>query len=297
MGSQQILESKQDSSHAVAGIFSVCCFDPRLLEYSMPIDHKACPLFGLFYDRKDVHYQVSKTRRDHFIRKEIVNGRFREPGSAVAPSVELQELRLRVGNGQPKISLQTCVVDRSGGRNKLVIPDPSSLPFHVTDSLKRRLEDAAEKFGVTSSKRGRHVSVLEECSFQTLCRTMERVGGRDRQLLDPIQGLTLVRMRTKRLAAASAVAVGADSADAAGTDSAGADLADAFYLHNTTDDRIIVPPFHPLFTSTRGKFQNMMHLEDNNLQDGMVAWPWRLGFVWQSLNFDAFHIPRFSQRV
>ena len=183
------------------------------------------------------------------------------------------------------ITLNTCVVDQSGGQNKLVIPDPGSLPFHVPDSLKRRLEDAAKNFGVTSSKRCRHDSGLIECSFQTLCQTMECVGGRDRRLLVPIQGLKLVRMRTKRLAAASAVAAGADSADAAGTDSAGADSAgrDAFYLYNTTDDRIIVPAFHPLFTSTRGKFNNM---NDNNsdLQDGMVAWPWRLGFVWQSLN-------------
>ena len=264
----------------------------------MPIDQdsKACPLFGLFYDRKDVHYQVSKARRDQFIRSEIVNGNFEEPGSATAPSAELQELRSKAGNGQPMITLQVCAVDRSGGQNKLVVPDPSSLPFHVPDSLKRRLEDAAKNIGVTLSKRRRHDSGPTECSFQNLCRTMECVRGRDRQLLVPIQGLKLVRMRMKRLAAAdgvagadSAVAAGADSADAAGTGSAVTTGAaeDAFYLHNTTDDRIIVPAFHLLFTSTRGKFTNMTQLDDNNsaLQDGMVAWPWRLGFVWQKFGF------------
>ena len=142
-------------------------------------DRHSEPLFGLFYDRKDVHYQVCKTVRDQALRRAVLHDRVRALGDGVEPSAELLEPRLMVSQSQAPGGMEVCLVDRSGDVEKLVVPDASMLPFTEPDRLKRRIEEVSSSVGSLPDKCVSRVSAPTEGAFTSLCESMERVGGEE----------------------------------------------------------------------------------------------------------------------
>ena len=65
-------------------------------------------IFGLFGDKKDVHYQVSKTRRDLAVKTSIKGGSLARVDCNIAPSAELLSYGRRLLVVMPAMCCYGC---------------------------------------------------------------------------------------------------------------------------------------------------------------------------------------------
>ena len=110
------------------------------------------PLFGVFFDKKDGHYQVSKARRNIWLRQRFVDQKMFLPAEQTKPSQGLEALRAKV-SVSANLNLQVLSAVESEGTPYLQVPDPMSLSFSVPESLKRRLDEVSETYGLPPGKR------------------------------------------------------------------------------------------------------------------------------------------------
>ena len=140
------------------------------------------------------------------------------------------------------------------------IPDGVSLPFPVPPSLKRRLEELQEDFGVPDGKRPRAVPV--PAVAQAL----------------PKMGLEQLRQQAKVLAEGPA-RIGESRLTVLQV-YFGDDLEDYFfYLANETGTRLPLSPMDCVTSGTKGVFHNrllMEHEEEIAAMQPRAVWPFRL---------------------
>ena len=174
-------------------------------------------------------------------------------------------------------------VDDKGGR--LLIPDQATLPFAVTGSLKRRLDELVVDFGQAPPKRRRHnvAEAREGYMFAKLSMTAVKVS--DSPVDFDGSSLRLVRMRPRTSLAPEDAPVERPEngpAERPEDGSAGAPepcVHEPLCLYNPSSVRVLIPPRTRIIPACSGKMFDRK-AEDQELPDeGAVAWPWTLGFA------------------
>ena len=253
----------------------------RLIEHiGASPDSSAVDLYGLFYDKKDVHYQVSRVRRDQCASGLISTGALNVAGVACEPSAEL--LALRASCKQvAAVQLEVCSLDVNDFGVHLLVPDPSTVPLAMTDSLKRRLDEVAARFGRAASKKRKRNDVADDqIEFAKLSLTATKVSD-DRVEFDGV-ALRLLRFRPRPSAASDGSVEGPEdgAANQSEEGSAGAPesrVHQPLYLYNPSSVRVVIPPRTRLFPVCRGKIFDRSADDQELPEDGVVAWPWTLG--------------------
>ena len=218
-------------------------------------------LFGLFYDKKDVHWQVGRTRRDLAIKQVLKHGTLGLAGCSVTPCDELKGLRK--SRGADLRPLEVCLVQEIDGTSKLLIPDPSTLPFVVPEALKQRMEELALEQMGPAAKRLRlardGAGVLpDDVPFETLAKSFMKVG----EAQVTIDGKVLILLRVRML-------------------SAGTPEPDHHaypYLYNGSNKRVTLSVGSCICRSGAGQMvDHASSTETASASGGVVTWPWQLG--------------------
>ena len=102
-------------------------------------------IFGFFYDKKDTHYIVTKTRRDKEIRALYLNGKLKVEGfQPPTPPVDLVALRKDAqAMAGGAFSVITSVVQE--GVPYIIVPEAASLSFKCGPVLQTRLKELRQE--------------------------------------------------------------------------------------------------------------------------------------------------------
>ena len=240
-------------------------------------------LFGMFYDKKDVHYQVSKVRRDQTIQHGLARGAVKPVGFDFAPCPELAQLRAErgaVSSADATLGLEVCIVSKHGPRGRLVVPDPASLPFIVPETLKHRLDELTSAHAPAKRRRAQTpcvaaISTAASVPMDALASSATKVS--ETHLHIAGRSIPLLRMRTQPDGASEPVSAG--SADAP-------DAREALYFSNQSAKRIIIPALQPIFFSASGSMSDRSNpdcVAEPNDDGDVITWPWTLGFAGRQL--------------
>jgi len=225
-------------------------------------------IFGLFGDKKDVHYQVSKTRRDLAVKTSIKGGSLARVDCNIAPSAELLELREKAARcDASNVLLRVCVMVKHEGEHYLQVPQTSSLPFIVPEDLECRLQEVADDFGVPSC-RGRSPSSYLRSPFPLadLPLGYEKV---DSQAIT-VGGETMTVWSLRRNSSMHEA-----SGSSAGGWQSGKIPEQMFVLHNSAAARITLPARSLFCGSSTGRFFDRTK-EDVPPTASSILWPWSL---------------------
>ena len=237
-------------------------------------------LYGLFFDKKDVHYQVTRLRRDIFIKSHFVRQALPLHGEQADPSEELIALRKKVAGDA--LSLRVLGVSERDGTPSLIIPTPLSLPFAVSASLKRRLDTLRE--GYSKKPRRADADILMVPSSLTI---------------EELRSDYVVLEERSHVISGTSVSVfqtcvkHGESAGALVSEEDGADINDVrpggraqdhgpyyFYVANTSDNKITLPAHGVVTRGPAGTFYNCLLAEHEELlgtlPSGTVRWAWSL---------------------
>ena len=242
-------------------------------------DESAEPgLYGLFFDKKDVHYQVSRLRRKLFIHNYFLRQALPLHGEQAEPSETLVALRKKVSKDE--LSLKVLGVEERAGEPVLSIPTPLSLPFRVSTSLKRRLDDLRDTY---SNKR---------CRIQANTLMMP-----SSLSIEELRSKYIVHEEQEHVIHGSSVRVFQISMPPEKCESPRSEdvenLNDArpagrpegygayyLYLANNTADKIELPMHARVTQGTLASFYNYLDPADEEKLDALpstlVHWPWRL---------------------
>lgn len=241
------------------------------------------PIYGLFFDKKDVHYQVSKLRRDLRNKRRFMDQMLPLQGEQAKPCPELLALREKSDHLKLKA---LCVLGHSGTPT-LGIPSEMDLPFMVQPGLKRRLGELRLAYGETAAKRTRAspadaTEMPDQIGVQALLGQFQ------------ILGRGTLRVESKEV---EVIQVGVESAGGSGDGHAsstvdtsagwsgdGASTPQAryfFYLANPSVNKQVTLPAQTLLTKgTRGTFYNRLSPEHEeilaHLPEKVVLWQWSL---------------------
>ena len=239
-------------------------------------EHEGCQagcLFGLFFDKKDVHYQITKARREDSWRRAVKAGNLTLDKSVadVAPPAELVSLRAKVSVAAVRDSLSVLKIAQgrgNGGRPALVIPDPVALKFEVSDSLKRRLEELQAEFAPTPETRLKRqrldppracvANLPDGVSAAELRNTMVVIESQQHC----VAGKAITVLKT-RLASA----VADDTTEV------------FFYAHNSGTVRLSLGALSHFCCASAGRFLDRIDGDFETVEGGPLVWPWRLGPV------------------
>ena len=248
-------------------------------------------IFGLFFDKKDVHYQVSKARRDSAVKSAIKDGILGTVSCDIAPSAELVELREKVSRCvAPRVPLRCCVMVQHDGEHYLDVPHPFVLPFLVPGDLRDRLKEVSDEFGAPCCK-GRNPSAhfLSPFHFDDLPFGFEK----DSSQMLHVAGKALPVWSLRRPLAMNEHDAGGPSAADAGSGPSAADAgsgpsaADAghseripeqvFVLHNNSASRVTLPAGTVFCNSLGGRFMDRSHADtSSSTSSSAILWPWAL---------------------
>ena len=250
------------SDRVLRKLQSVSCL-PRLIEEAANQPKKEdVDLFGLFYDKKDVHWQVSRTRRDSAIKRVLRHGALGLAGCSLEPSAELKALR--ESQGTDVHPLEVCLVQEIAGVPKLLIPDPSTLPFVVPDAVNQRMEELALEHMGPAAKRPRlerdgAVDLPDDVPFETVAESFKKVG----EARVTIDGKVLILLRVRRL---SAGVLDPDH--------------HAYpYLYNNSSKRVTLSVGSCLCRSGPGRMADQASGKEMAAagdDEGVITWPWQL---------------------
>ena len=249
-------------------------------------DASTADLYGLFYDKKDVHYQVSKVRRDQCASALLSAGMVKVPGVICEPCEELVALRASLmARSSAAVGLEVCSLAMDASGERLLVPDQATLPFTVEGSLKQRMDELAVEFGLASPKRRRHnvAEAQEGCMFAKLSMTATKVSDSPVDLEK--SPLRLLRMRPRPCLAPEDAPVEQPedgSADRPEGGSAGAPEScshEPLYLYNPSSARVLIPPRTRILPVCSGKMFDHKATGQELHDEGVVVWPWTLGFA------------------
>ena len=242
------------------------------------------PIYGLFFDKKDVHYQVSRLRRDLRAKRHFMDQTLPLKGEQAKPCPKLLALREKSEN----LELKALGVRDHSGKPCLVIPSEIDLPFMVKPDLKRRLAELRGAYSVSGVKRQRTIAadvkeMPTHIGLQALLTQFH------------ILGRGTLRIESKEIevlqvgvlsAGGSGDGQSSSSVDAsAGGSGDGATMPRAlyfFYLANPSDRKqITLMPQTLLTKGTPGIFYNQLSPDHEDivadlLEKGTALWQWTL---------------------
>ena len=245
------------------------------------------PIYGLFFDKKDVHYQVSRLRRDLRIKQRFMNQTLPLQGEQAKPCPKLLALREK----SEHLQLKTLGVLSHSGVPCLAIPSEMDLPFMVKADLKRRLAELRVAYGDSAEKRRRIIpagtspagatEMPAQIGLQALLAQYQILG----------RGTLCVESREVEV-----IQVGVESAGGSGGQTSSSVDASAggsgdgasmprtlyfFYLANpSARKQITLQPETLLTKGTRGTFYNRLAPDHEeivaDLSEKVALWQWSL---------------------
>jgi len=137
----------------------------------------AVKIYGLFHDAKEIHYMVTKARRDFTARELYEDGSLKCEGFAPAAVPEdLKKLRADCGRGPGHETYPLLTISKMGDEHYPNIPDEASLKVVVDEPLRKRLAELRVKYpGAPLAKRLRVGDVAFGASPQVVQAKYESV--------------------------------------------------------------------------------------------------------------------------
>lgn len=236
-------------------------------------------IFGLFTDKKDVHYQVTKARRDLGVKAGIVEGFLVPVDCQISPSAELLALREKVANcDSANVPLRACVMVKHVGEHYLQVPSPSSLPFEVPSDLHLRLREVIVEYGSPLGPKCKASSLLASpfplavapFGYQKVDSEAVTIAGKAMQ----IWKLRRHGQSTQDASESSAEVRRESSAEV--RRQPGEIPEEIFVLHNASSFRVSLPVRSRVCGLSAGRYFDQRREEEPAMAAGTILWPWSL---------------------
>lgn len=203
-------------------------------------------IFGLFHDAKDMHYVISRARRDNLSRRLYESGALLCPGfTPMALPEDLRQLRAECGRGPQHPEYTHMTVVTVDNKQYPVIAEEASIRVAFTEEGRKRLRELRDAAPAPpAAKRARVLAASANIQrFPKLEDLLSQFNLRNRQSVT-IDGKAVNMLRAESKTSEDIV---------------------LHYLHNTGDGRVVLRKHAQVATSSK------MEVYDRLLPDGAEA--------------------------